>query len=127
MHFWLLGNQLEIALAEIWMKLLGIGKVGVNDNFFELGGHSLLATRIIAAIRKQLEVELAIEDLFLHPTIAGLTARIVTQTKGLLQPNITAQNRPPLIPLSFSQERLWFFHQLEGTGAYHLPTVKITR
>ncbi|HEX8460361.1 MAG TPA: amino acid adenylation domain-containing protein, partial [Segetibacter sp.] len=27
------------------------------------------------------------------------------------------------IPLSFSQERLWFIHQLEGTVKYHLPSV----
>ena len=116
-------DKLEQSLAEIWMKLLGIEKVGINDNFFELGGHSLLATRIVAAIRKQLEIEIAIKDLFLYPTIAGLALRTASQAKNLLQPSIQVQQRPALIPLSFSQERLWFFDQVEGTLPYHLPTV----
>ncbi len=116
-------NKLENALAEIWMRLLGIEKVGIHDNFFELGGHSLLATRVVSAIRKQLEVELAIKDLFVHPNIAELALRLKDQAKALLQPEIKPQVRPEYIPLSFSQERLWFLDRMEGTLQYHLPAV----
>jgi amino acid adenylation domain-containing protein len=110
-------------VAAIWQQLLGVEQPGINDNFFELGGHSLLATRTVSLVRKQLEVELAIKDLFVYPTIAGLAAHIAAQNKGILLPPITAQERPVRIPLSFSQERLWFFDKLEGSLPYHLPTV----
>jgi len=116
-------NTTEATLAAIWQQLLGIEKVGVNNNFFALGGHSLLATRTVSLIRKQLEVELAIKDLFIHPTVASLAAHIASQNKGLLLPEITVQSRPQNIPLSFSQERLWFFDKLEGSLPYHLPAV----
>ncbi|MBE7174551.1 MAG: amino acid adenylation domain-containing protein, partial [Williamsia sp.] len=36
---------------------------------------------------------------------------------------IEVQVRPQQTPLSFSQERLWFIHQLEGSIQYHLPYV----
>src|SRR4051794_14160448 len=36
---------------------------------------------------------------------------------------IEVQSRPDIVPLSFSQERLWFIDQLNGTVEYHLPMV----
>jgi amino acid adenylation domain-containing protein len=45
------------------------------------------------------------------------------QNKGILIPSITRQLHTEHIPLSFSQERLWFIDQLEGSVQYHLPVV----
>lgn len=117
------GNKTEQQLADIWSNLLGVEKVGVHDNFFELGGHSLLATRIVSAIRKEMKVELPIKELFLHPTIAGLALQVDSQTQTVLQPSIQVQQRPERIPLSFSQERLWFIDSMEGSLHYHIPAV----
>jgi amino acid adenylation domain-containing protein len=116
-------NATEQALANIWQELLGLERVGIYDNFFELGGHSLLAMRVISAIRKELNVELSIRELFVYPVIASLSANLDKQNKGSLLPSIVAEDRPEYIPLSFSQERLWFIDQLEGSVQYHMPTV----
>ncbi|TWF40663.1 amino acid adenylation domain-containing protein [Chitinophaga polysaccharea] len=113
----------EQQLADIWQRLLGMERVGTQDNFFELGGHSLLATRAVSAIRKEMEAELTVKDFFLHPTIASLATYLQLQHKGLLLPALFAAERPAQIPLSFSQERLWFIDQLEGSVSYHMPVV----
>jgi hypothetical protein len=56
----------------IWAEALKRSHVGIEDNFFELGGHSLLLTRVHTEIRKRLNVEVAVIDLFRYPTIGTL-------------------------------------------------------
>jgi thioesterase domain-containing protein len=92
-------NEREIKLTEIWQKLLGVERVGIYDNFFELGGHSLLAMRVVATIRKKLNIELGIKDLFVHPNIAELSAYLETNDKKKLKsliPINTSGNKIPL-------------------------------
>ena len=116
-------NATEQALSSMWQRLLNVERLGINDNFFELGGHSLLAIRVVSAVRRELNIELNVRDLFNHPTIAGLGAYLDEQSKGTLLPDIEVVTRPEYIPLSFSQERLWFIDRLEGSVQYHLPAV----
>ncbi|MGO4773900.1 condensation domain-containing protein, partial [Flavobacterium sp. W22_SRS_FK3] len=116
-------NETEAQLAAIWQELLGIDKVGIHDNFFELGGHSLLATRLVSMIRKEWSVEIEIADVFTYTTISELLVCISEQSKGILLPTIVLEDRPARIPLSFSQERLWFLDELQGSTEYHIPIV----
>ena len=114
---------MESKLAELWQDVLEVEQVGVHDDFFELGGHSLLAVRLVSAIRKEFVVEIPIGDIFDHPTVAQLAEKINRADSTLLPPIGTAVSRPERIPLSFSQERLWFIDRLEGSVQYHVSTV----
>ncbi|HVI43217.1 MAG TPA: amino acid adenylation domain-containing protein [Chitinophaga sp.] len=114
-------TETERQLVDIWQSVLGVARVGIYDDFFELGGHSLLATRVVSAIRKMMEVELKVKDFFLYPTIARLARYLQQQHTGLLLPVIEAGERAARIPLSYSQERLWFIDQLTGSVQYHIP------
>ena len=117
-------TKLETRLAAIWQELLRRERIGIQDNFFELGGHSLLVMRLISAVRRELSVELAIKDLFIYPTIAKLAVYVeALQSTALLLPEIGAAERPARIPLSFSQERLWFVDRLEGSVSFHVPVI----
>ncbi|WP_148639261.1 non-ribosomal peptide synthetase, partial [Aquimarina longa] len=114
---------IEEQLVGIWEELLDLDKVGVEDNFFELGGHSLLATRLISMIRTELSIEVEIADVFSYSTIRSLGEYVSTQSVGVVLPAIVSRERPEKIPLSFSQERLWFLDTLQGSLEYHMPTV----
>ncbi|SNR31532.1 hybrid non-ribosomal peptide synthetase/type I polyketide synthase, partial [Flavobacterium sp. ov086] len=116
-------TDLELQLVNIWQELLGVEKVGIHDNFFELGGHSLLATRLVSMIRKELMIEVSIREVFIHTTVSKLGTYVSAQSEGILLPTIVVQDRPAHIPLSFSQERLWFLDKLQGSTDYHIPVV----
>ena len=51
-------NRIERMLADIWIDLLNIERVGVRDNFFDLGGHSLMAMTMVAKVEKATGVRL---------------------------------------------------------------------
>ncbi|MEA5621857.1 non-ribosomal peptide synthetase [Nostoc sp. UHCC 0251] len=107
-------NPTEAMLLGIWVKILGIEQVGINDNFFELGGHSLLATQVISQVRKAFGLEIPLRNLFASPTIAEL-AKHIEKAKPEFDsvPSLVPIDRNQELPLSFSQQRLWFLHQLD--------------
>ncbi|MEL6468395.1 MAG: amino acid adenylation domain-containing protein [Cyanobacteria bacterium J06623_4] len=69
-------TTVETALLEIWTSLLPSGAVSIHDNFFEIGGHSLLVINAQSQIRRKLNVELSLVDLFRYPTLSSLAAHI---------------------------------------------------
>jgi amino acid adenylation domain-containing protein/non-ribosomal peptide synthase protein (TIGR01720 family) len=116
-------NETEQQLVTIWQELLELEQVGIHADFFELGGHSLMAIQLIAAIRKELGKEVAIKEVFDHPTIAALSVQINRQENKELLPVISRRESAMRIPLSFAQERLWFIDRLQGSVQYHMPSV----
>jgi acyl transferase domain-containing protein len=116
-------DTLETQIVKMWEDLLGIESVGVRDDFFELGGHSLLTTQLGSRIRSTLEVEVPLRSLFERPTVremAGLI-RSLEGTRASGKEIVRVKRDGPL-PLSFSQQRLWFIHQLEpDSAAYNIP------
>jgi amino acid adenylation domain-containing protein len=69
-------DDLEVRLAEVWGKTLGITSVGVRDNFFDLGGHSLLATRLIWEIERTIGEKLPLKALYRFTTVEEMAALI---------------------------------------------------
>jgi amino acid adenylation domain-containing protein len=112
----------EGLLAAIWCDVLTLERVGRHDNFFDLGGHSLLATQVASRVRQLLQIDLPLRVLFERPTLAELGARIEETrragSKGQPPLRPAPRNRP--LPMSFAQQRLWLFEQLQpGNSVYN--------
>jgi len=69
-------NDIEIKLAEIWRRILGVDSVGVLDNFFDLGGDSFLALRTFAHIRRIFNKNFPLTVLYRAPTIEQMAIAI---------------------------------------------------
>ena len=113
-------------LCGLWGEVLGRERVAPDDDFFELGGHSLLATRVLLRVRSRFGLDLPMHVLLDLPTPALFAARIDRELRARPLPDtvITSAAAPPerRAPLSFAQERLWYFNQLAPRSiAYNLP------
>ncbi|MEG4235607.1 amino acid adenylation domain-containing protein [Microcoleus sp. Pol11C3] len=119
-------TPIEEVLAEIWVEVLRIERVGISDNFLELGGHSLLAIQVISQVRDALGLELPLRCLFEAPTVAELAQYVETLQKHcskFLIPPIQPVAQIENLPLSFGQEQLWILHQLApDTPVYNEPS-----
>jgi amino acid adenylation domain-containing protein len=115
----------EEVLASIWAAELNLETVGSNSDFFALGGHSLLLARIATRIQEVFGLELPLRNFFEASTVSALAERIeaaARSTESSIERPFVRVSREGELPLSFAQERLWFFDQLEpGSAAYNIP------
>jgi amino acid adenylation domain-containing protein len=119
-------SPLEQIVAGIWCEVLRLDRVGRQGNFFNLGGHSLLVTQVLARVREHLKVELPVRSLFEAPTVeqfARLLQEQISDGRQSELTNIARVSRNGELPLSYSQQRMWFFEQLSsGTSAFNIAS-----
>jgi polyketide synthase PksJ len=76
-------NRIEEQLATVWSEILGVGRVSVRSNFFDLGGHSLLLVRVRERLRREMDFDISVVDLFRYPTIESLAAAIERRSQSI--------------------------------------------
>lgn len=67
-------TTIEIQLAKVWEKVLGVKDIGVNSDFFELGGNSIKAIQVISNLESNLNIK--VNDIFKHKTIKSIARNI---------------------------------------------------
>ena len=115
-------DETEEILLNIWKDVLGVDEIGIFHNFFHNGGHSLLATQLIARVREHFQRDVPIALIFEAPNVAQMAAALQEQSHTDLDaPPIKRVSRDQKLPLSFSQQRLWFLDHMEpGNTTFNL-------
>jgi aspartate racemase len=98
------GNELEAAIADVWKKVLRTDRVGLDDNFFDLGGDSLLLVAVHSQLKKRLEREIQVMDLFDHTTVRAV-AKHLSAAGGEAKSFDAAQERAAKQRAAFAKQR----------------------
>ncbi|GAQ51163.1 non-ribosomal peptide synthetase [Streptomyces acidiscabies] len=102
--------------------LLPGGRITPTDGFFDLGGHSLLATRLLARVRTDFGVSVALRDFLREPTARALAAAVREREPdgGPVVPLLRAPDQERR-PATSAQQRLYFLSRMEpDSSAYNL-------
>ncbi|RIV54755.1 non-ribosomal peptide synthetase [Burkholderia pseudomallei] len=70
-------TPLHRLLAACWADVLRRDAVGIDENFFELGGDSLLGAQLLSRVKRDLELDARLGDLFRHPTVESLAEHLL--------------------------------------------------
>ena len=70
------GNSLERAVASVWQEVLGVENISVNADFFSYGGNSLLLAQVCSKLRRAINPELTVMELFRYPTVHALAKHL---------------------------------------------------
>ncbi|MEC0538176.1 amino acid adenylation domain-containing protein [Bacillus inaquosorum] len=96
-------SKMEQILADIWKEILGAEKIGTADSFFELGGDSIKALQVSARLHR-IGKQMAVKDLFSHPTIQELATYI--------RDSDTSSSQAPIEgDVQWSPVQKWFLSQ----------------
>lgn len=105
-------NLVEEELANIWKNVLGVNTISIDDDFFALGGHSLKALQVIHTLKHQQQIDIPIDFLFEHPTIAQLAEKLYSK-------QLTAADEQHVIKLNHhGAQNLFCFPPISGFGIY---------
>ena len=93
-----------------------------DADFFQQGGDSLLATQIVSRLNAQLNIELPVRAVFEAPSPTALAQLACEAESAVALPALRIGNDDTERRLSFTQERMWFMHQLApDSSAYNIP------
>uniref|UniRef100_UPI00289F2D17 amino acid adenylation domain-containing protein n=1 Tax=Gordonia paraffinivorans TaxID=175628 RepID=UPI00289F2D17 len=116
-------SDAEERVASVFATLLDLEQVSVTESFFDLGGNSLSALRLAARISDALGVQVSVRDVFDAPSVRELVNAVSGQAPAL-PPVRPVTPRPERVPLSYSQQRMWFINQMEpDLPTYNIPAL----
>ncbi|MDR3372912.1 MAG: amino acid adenylation domain-containing protein, partial [Ancalomicrobiaceae bacterium] len=117
-------NAAEALVLRLFETLFPGAAIDSESDFFELGGHSLLAMRLSNLLQETTGARIALRDLFVARTVAGIAALVPATAEPTRPAAAVAEPAADAAEhrLSPGQERLWVIQRLfPDSGAYNVP------
>lgn len=85
----------EEQVCQVWREVLSLDQCALTDNFFDVGGTSLTLALVEHRLKKVIETEFEITDLFRYPTISSFCAfcRREVSESNRTATNVRAENQ----------------------------------
>lgn len=104
-------NSVELQLSRLWSGILNLpeDQLSVEDDIFSLGCDSVMAIQIVGRIRREMQIEIGLRELFTHRSVAALANYISESQAEVGQPEEATSLQEltgdvPLLPI-----QQWFF------------------
>ncbi len=118
-------DGLEAFAATIWERILSLSNISRYDNFFDLGGSSLSAIRVVTELNEKDYTSLSLSDIFTHPILkdfANFIKHVDSHVSELKDFKKISSFQQKSVPLSYSQEGVWFLEQVyQDAALYNIP------
>jgi acyl carrier protein len=75
-------------------------EINLDNNFFDIGGSSLNAVRLVSRIKRELNIDLPLKEIFYNPVLVDIAAKVkmlISEDHTTMQVN---QKDIPIIPIS---------------------------
>lgn len=113
----------EESVAQIWSNVLGVKEIDVHDHFFDLGGHSIKAMQLVANIRKTLQLDCSVQDVYATPIFKDMCVLLMNASDSE-QYDIPKTEDKAFYPVSSAQERMYVASDIDQSSThYNMPFV----
>ncbi|PDY87063.1 non-ribosomal peptide synthetase, partial [Bacillus toyonensis] len=115
-------NETQAQILDIWKDVFGIENIGIDTNYYEIGGDSLKAISIVTEIKKRMNIEVPIGEIFKNDTIKVLDQYLKNSQDNHRGNMIERISKKDYYATSPSQKRMYMLSMMENNrGAYHIP------
>ncbi|NMN96346.1 amino acid adenylation domain-containing protein [Nocardiaceae bacterium YC2-7] len=119
-------TPIELSVAEVFARVLGVERIGLDDDFFALGGNSLIATKVVAQIQDSVNPRMRMQYLFSHRTVGELAELLSAE-----DPSVAGRDRSAgldvLLPIrtAGSDAPLFCVHPMSGLSWQYFALAQV--
>jgi amino acid adenylation domain-containing protein len=115
-------NATQEKLLDIWKDVFRLGNIGADTNYYEIGGDSLKAIAIITEIKKRMNIEVPIGEIFKNDSVIALDNYLTSNQYINRENAIDKAAIKEYYATSPAQKRMYILSMMENDrGAYHIP------